>query len=154
MYFILFVVGMQQQFLKSQSAYLTYFFKMTTCKTKIVSSLILACLFVVQAVIAAPLASLSLLGTSIQSSGRNSAIIMDESSGKQQLVYAGDTIQTAVIQKVERGRVFLTVNGQQEILTQENRKGGGSGADMGANILPDNVMPPPPPPAPAPVPAR
>ena len=126
---------------------------MTICKNKIALPGIFVCLFTLQTTMASQTSSLTLLGTTIHSKDRNSAIIMDESSGKQQLVYAGDTIQNTVIQKVERGRVILVVNGQQEILTQKNRKGGGPGADMGSNILPDDIMPPPPPPAPAPAPA-
>lgn len=98
---------------------------------------------------------LSLLGTVVSNKKDNQAIILDESTQIQKLLHAGDTIHDAVIHKIERSRVVLLVNGQQQILEQKDRKGGGKGAggakkDVPLKLLPPNIMPPPPPPAPAP----
>ncbi len=55
----------------------------TAFQNKILLPVLAACLLAAQTAIAAPTSSLSLLGTTIHSSGRNSAIILNESSGKQ-----------------------------------------------------------------------
>ena len=98
---------------------------------------------------------LSLLGTVVNSNQENLAVILDTSSNKQRLLNSGDVVLDATIERIERGRVILLVNGQQQVLRQKNRQGGGAGAVTGSldmRILPPDIMPPPPPPVPAPVP--
>lgn len=98
---------------------------------------------------------LSLLGTVVNSNQENLAVILDTSSNKQRLLNSGDVVLDATIERIERGSVILLVNGQQQVLRQKNRQGGGPGAETGPlnrKTLPPNLRPPPPPPAPAPLP--
>ena len=68
---------------------------------------------------------LSLMGT-ISGSERNArAIISDDVKRKQDIYQVGDSVQGAMIKNIERGKVVLTVNGKDEVLTLNDRKGGG-----------------------------
>ena len=68
---------------------------------------------------------LSLMGT-ISGSERNArAIISDEVQRKQDIYQVGDSVQGAMIKTIDRGKVVLSVNGKDEVLTLKDRKGGG-----------------------------
>ena len=69
---------------------------------------------------------LSLMGT-ISGSERNArAIISDEAKRKQDIYQVGDSVQGALIKTIDRGKVVLSVNGKDEVLTLKDRKGGGA----------------------------
>ncbi len=53
------------------------------------------------------------------------AIIADKLKNRQDIYQVGDSIQGALIVAIERGRVILEVNGRDEVLNLEERKGGG-----------------------------
>lgn len=101
-------------------------------------------------------ASLSLVGTVIDKEAGNAAIVMDETEQKQYLLHEGDIIYNAVVQKVERGQIFLLKDGKEQVVGLKNRKGKGD-VEAGSEDTPprmplSDMLPPPPPPAPAPAP--
>ncbi len=53
----------------------------------------------------------------------NKAIIEDKKERKQNLYKEGESIQTATIKKILREKVILTVNGKDEVLNMEKKKG-------------------------------
>ena len=69
---------------------------------------------------------LSLMGTISGSERSARAIISDEVKRKQDLYQVGDSIQGAMIKTIDRGKVVLSVNGKDEVLTLKDRKGGGA----------------------------
>ncbi|MCI5219932.1 MAG: hypothetical protein D3914_12290 [Candidatus Electrothrix sp. LOE2] len=95
--------------------------------------------------------SLSLVGTVIEQQVGNKAVLLDETEQKQYILREGDTIANTVVRKVERGRVVLLRNGQEQVLLLKNRKGKGTPDKAAQKISLADLMPPPPPPAPAPV---
>lgn len=98
-----------------------------------------------------PADSLSLVGTVIEQQVGNKAVLLDETEQKQYILREGDTIANTVVRKVERGRVVLLRNGQEQVLLLKNRKGKGTPDKAAQKISLADLMPPPPPPAPAPV---
>jgi len=69
---------------------------------------------------------LSLMGT-ISGSDRDArAIISDEVKRKQDIYQVGDSVQGAMIKTIDRGKVVLSVNGKDEVLTLKDRQGGGA----------------------------
>ncbi|MCI5117711.1 MAG: hypothetical protein D3913_07055 [Candidatus Electrothrix sp. LOE1_4_5] len=98
--------------------------------------------------------SLSLVGTMLNQQNGNKAVILDETEQQQYILGEGEKVtESIVVQKVERGRVVLLRNGQEEVLFLKNRKGRGT-PDTAAPRTPlADLMPPPPPPPPAPAPA-
>ncbi|MCI5134375.1 MAG: hypothetical protein D3920_04715 [Candidatus Electrothrix sp. AW2] len=101
-----------------------------------------------------PVDSLSLVGTMLNQQNGNKAVILDETEQQQYILGEGEKVtESIVVQKVERGRVVLLRNGQEEVLFLKNRKGRGT-PDTAAPRTPlADLMPPPPPPPPAPAPA-
>lgn len=101
-----------------------------------------------------PVDSLSLVGTMLNQQNGNKAVILDETEQQQYILGEGEKVtESIVVQKVERGRVVLLRNGQEEVLFLKNRKGRGT-PDTAAPRTPlAELMPPPPPPPPAPAPA-
>ncbi|MCI5179854.1 MAG: hypothetical protein D3911_11155 [Candidatus Electrothrix sp. AW3_4] len=101
-----------------------------------------------------PVDSLSLVGTMLNQQNGNKAVILDETEQQQYILGEGEKVtESIVVQKVERGRVVLLRNGQEEVLFLKNRKGRGT-PDTSAPRTPlADLMPPPPPPPPAPAPA-
>ena len=80
---------------------------------------------VVEEVLAPTKLKLALMGT-VSGSDRNSrAIISDEQKKQQDIYQVGDTLQGALIKSIERGKVILQVNGRDEVLELQERKGGG-----------------------------
>ncbi len=67
---------------------------------------------------------LSLLGTVSGTKRDARAIIVDEQKKKQDLYQIGDSVQGALIQSIERGKVILQVNGRREVLLLKDRQGG------------------------------
>jgi len=62
---------------------------------------------------------ITLLGTGVGSE-EDSVAIIEEKEGKKQALYkVGDSIQSAVVKAILRGKVILTVQGQDKILTIE-----------------------------------
>ncbi len=62
---------------------------------------------------------LKLWGTVTGNPGKEYAVIEDEKNRSQELFTVDDTIQNAVIKKIERERVILHVNGFDEVLEME-----------------------------------
>jgi general secretion pathway protein C len=65
---------------------------------------------------------LSLLGTIAGDEQSARAIIEDQQKKEQNLYRVGDTVQTAVVSRILRGKVVLRVDGRDEILTMEEKK--------------------------------
>lgn len=74
-----------------------------------------------------PKLKLSLMGTIDGDEKMARAIISDDSKREQDIYQIGDSIQGAMIQSIGRGRVVLTVNGKEEVLSLKDREGGGQG---------------------------
>jgi len=70
---------------------------------------------------------LSLMGTVSGTKRDARAIIVDEQKKKQDLYKIGDSVQGALIQSIERGKVILQVHGRREVLLLKDRQGGGPG---------------------------
>ncbi len=68
---------------------------------------------------------LALLGTVSGTKRDARAIIVDEQKKKQDLYQIGDSVQGALIQSIERGKVILQVHGRREVLLLKDRQGGG-----------------------------
>ncbi len=68
---------------------------------------------------------LALLGTVSGTKRDARAIIVDEQKNKQNLYKIGDSVQGALIQSIERGKVILQVNGRREVLLLKDRQGSG-----------------------------
>lgn len=62
---------------------------------------------------------IALLGTVVGSEEDSFAIIEEEGGKKQDLYKVGDSIQSAVVKRILRGKVILTVQGRDKILTIE-----------------------------------
>ncbi|VAW40197.1 hypothetical protein MNBD_DELTA04-1636 [hydrothermal vent metagenome] len=67
---------------------------------------------------------LSLMGTVSGTKRDARAIIVDEQKKKQDLYKIGDSVQGALIQSIERGKVILQVHGRREVLLLKERQGG------------------------------
>ncbi len=65
---------------------------------------------------------LTLLGTVTGEDNVQRAIILDKKARTQDLYYNGDAIGPALIKKVERGRVILTIDGKDEVLLMQEPK--------------------------------
>ncbi|MGR0482415.1 MAG: type II secretion system protein N [Candidatus Electronema sp. V4] len=93
--------------------------------------------------------SLTLAGTVVGTGARSAAVFNEDN--QQYLLYEGDMVGAAVIEKVENDRVILAAAGKRAILllnggrVEQDAESGGS-----ASLLPPDLMPPPPPPAPMP----
>ncbi len=96
--------------------------------------------------------SLTLAGTVVGIGTRSAAVLME--GGQQYLLYEGEQLGEAVIEKVETDRVTLAAAGRKEVLLLNGgRVEGATSAEAAAPpMLPPDLMPPPPPPAPAPMP--
>jgi type II secretory pathway component PulC len=68
---------------------------------------------------------LSLMGTISGVERDARAIISDDAKRQQDIYQVGDSIQGAMIKEIERGKVVLSVNGKDEVLTLKDREGGG-----------------------------
>ncbi len=80
---------------------------------------------------------LSLMGTVSGTKRDARAIIVDEQKKKQDLYKIGDSIQGALIQSIERGKVILQVHGRREVLLLKDRQGGGPGRRL---LQPEPLM--------------
>lgn len=68
---------------------------------------------------------LSLMGTISGNERDARAIISDDAKRVQDIYQVGDSIQGGLIKSIERGKVVLSVNNRDEILTLKDREGGG-----------------------------
>lgn len=66
--------------------------------------------------------NLKLWGTVSGSKGRTYAVIEDKKERKQNLYREGDMIQSAIIKRIDREQVLLSVNNRDEILKMEEPK--------------------------------
>ncbi|MGX9727489.1 MAG: hypothetical protein ACTFAK_09280 [Candidatus Electronema sp. VV] len=96
---------------------------------------------------------LILAGTVVGAGVRSAAVFRE--GGQQYLLYEGDLIGAAVIEKVDSDRVTLAAADRKAVLLlNSGRTEQTTTANDGARaVLPPDLMPPPPPPAPMPVPA-
>jgi general secretion pathway protein C len=62
---------------------------------------------------------IALLGTVVDDRDKAIAVIEESDKKKQDLYRVGDTIQNAVVKKILRGKVVLSIDGKEEILTME-----------------------------------
>lgn len=76
---------------------------------------------------------LKLWGTIASSSNQRAAIIEDGKTSKQMLLREGDKIQTAVVKKISRGEVILSVNNKDEVLLIEKPTHAARGAKGGGD---------------------
>ncbi|PID73596.1 MAG: hypothetical protein CSB33_02995 [Desulfobacterales bacterium] len=67
------------------------------------------------------------------------AVIEDEKKRKQTLYREGDTIQTAMVKRISREQVILTVGGKDEILAMEKKQ---AGASRIGQVRPSSPFPP------------
>lgn len=84
---------------------------------------------------------LVLLGTIGGDSDEQRAIIRKKSSNNQELYFRGDAIDQALIKKIYRGRVILTVNGKDEILLMQEAKSPPSSGKTQNYTMPDVYTP-------------
>lgn len=68
---------------------------------------------------------LSLMGTISGDNRGARAIISDDAKRQQDIYQVGDSIQGGIIKEIERGKVVLSVNNKDEVLTLKDRQGGG-----------------------------
>jgi general secretion pathway protein C len=68
---------------------------------------------------------LSLMGTISGNERDARAIISDDAKRQQDIYQVGDSVQGAIIKTIERGKIVLTVNSKDEVLTLKDRQGGG-----------------------------
>ncbi len=93
--------------------------------------------------------NLTLWGTVTGPPDKAVAILQDGKTRQQQLLHEGDEIQKAIVKAIERERIVLTVNGQDEILEIEKSSPGGrrrpdyTGPGPGA-VVEDQPPPPSP----------
>jgi general secretion pathway protein C len=91
--------------------------------------------------------SLKLWGTVSGNSKKAYAVIEDTKERKQNLYREGDTIQNAVVKKILREELILSVNGKDESLKMEERKAGprpaGIGQDDRPGVGPASALSPP-----------
>ena len=66
---------------------------------------------------------LTLLGTAAGTEESARAIIVDETTKKQDIYQVGDAVQKAIIKRIERGRVVLRLQGRDEVLQIKDREG-------------------------------
>ena len=62
---------------------------------------------------------IALMGTVVDDRDKAIAVIEESDKKKQDLYRVGDTIQNAVVKKILRGKVVLSIDGKEEILTME-----------------------------------
>ncbi len=77
---------------------------------------------------------LTLLGTVSGDNNVQRAIIQDKKKKTQDIYYKGDSLGSATIKEVRRGKIILSVNGKDEILLMKEPK---------SSQIPDKVKPPP-----------
>jgi len=75
---------------------------------------------------------LVLYGTVSGSEHDARAIIVDQKEKRQDLYQVGDAVQGALIVSIERGKVFLELNGKKQLLLLKDREGGGPGPGRSA----------------------
>lgn len=75
--------------------------------------------------------NLKLWGTIVAGEKFSRAIIEDTKKRKQELFKIGDTVQAAIVKRIERNRVILSVNGKEEALEVEKGKTKSSGRGRG-----------------------
>ena len=63
--------------------------------------------------------NIALLGTVVGEQDKATAVIEEVDKRKQDLYRVGDTIQNATVKKILRGKVVLSINDKEEILTME-----------------------------------
>ncbi|NIA05520.1 MAG: hypothetical protein GWP11_06085 [Proteobacteria bacterium] len=83
---------------------------------------------------------LLLMGTVSGTKRDARAIIVDEQKKKQDLYRIGDSVQGALIQSIERGKVILQVHGRREVLLLKERQGGGPGRRQPSEQPPELPM--------------
>jgi general secretion pathway protein C len=66
---------------------------------------------------------LKLFGTVTGSKSESYAVIQDLKSRKQSLYSVGDAVRTAVVKRILRNKIILDVNGENQILEIEKRRG-------------------------------
>ena len=75
-----------------------------------------------EAVLTTTTLDLTLLGTVTGKDDVQRAVILDKKARTQDLYYNGDAIGPALIKKVERGKVILTIDGKDEVLLMQEPK--------------------------------
>ena len=70
--------------------------------------------------------NLKLWGTVSGTKDGDYAVIEDVKAREQDLYRTGDTIQTAMVKEIHRGKVVLTVNGKDEVLQMQEMESGKS----------------------------
>ncbi len=83
---------------------------------------------------------LSLMGTVSGTKRDARAIIVDEQKKKQELYKIGDSVQGALIQSIERGKVILQVHGRREVLLLKERQGGSRPSRSRRQLPPEPLM--------------
>lgn len=69
------------------------------------------------------------------------AVILDKSSGKQDMYRQGDTVAQATIRKILRAKVVLGVHGRDEVLAMDgNRAEGGSAGRRGGSVNSSRIV--------------
>ncbi len=84
---------------------------------------------------------LALLGTIGGDAEEQRAIIRKKSSNTQEIYFRGDAIEQALIKKIFRGKIILTVNGKDEILLMEEAKSPPSSGKTKNYAMPDVYTP-------------
>lgn len=83
---------------------------------------------------------LSLQGT-IAGDKEARAVIRDDKTKKQDIYRVGDPVGGALIKSIERGKIILEVNGREEALFLEERKGGGPGIAAPPSSVSNRITP-------------
>ncbi len=84
---------------------------------------------------------LALLGTIGGDADEQRAVIRKKSSNTQEIYFRGDAIEQALIKKIFRGKIILTVNGKDEILLMEEAKSPPSSGKTQNYTMPDVYSP-------------
>ena len=84
---------------------------------------------------------LALLGTIGGDTDEQRAIIRKKSSNTQEIYFRGDAIEQALIKKIFRGKIILSVNGKDEILLMEEAKSPPSSGKTQNYAMPDVYTP-------------
>ncbi|XOF32916.1 MAG: type II secretion system protein N [Candidatus Electrothrix sp. YB6] len=94
--------------------------------------------------------NLTLVGTVTGTEQTARAIILESGMQQQKLFQVGDSVQRAIIESIERGKVTLDVNGTLEVLQMKKREGGGPrspfspGSISRPSRIPRRTLTPPP----------
>jgi len=88
---------------------------------------------------------LMLLGTIGGDANEQRAIIRKKSSNTEEIYFRGDAIEQALIKKIFRGKIILTVNGKDEILLMEEAKSPPSNGKTQNYTMPEVITPDEPP---------